>query len=473
MTIRKRRQPTPGFNLPPPYNPVTGHYADLGKKGPVPVVAMMQVVEADTHPNYLVCRGFDPETKRFYGTEDPENPGEYLSTINVAKPYRMRSTYPYEVGQVICCAKPQTQLGTNPGRADETRGHPEDLDEEIVLLYDDAEESPIEWLEVGGVPLRRISVNCYSGAVPPYGVVRASRGLAPWPTEHAPDGKNVQPYSLIAYYVTSIARWPYLVLDGDGATLVGEAYIGFGYWARDYRHALFSHDGVRAMYDVVQASPQAFSWGPAVGSFKLYPGLPGFRILSVPSWSTESESDAYWVDQDPLVSYVRHDDCDLVYWAKATGNWNAATATRPPYVDAHAAVGYEMPVYDGADPGLGGGWSLRDAWPHIDLEIDLPVGPHQDPNVQTGQWLPYRFCPGIDTDAPLAMPLVGAGSYADDKINTVKMWIGDVGDIPQGWEQTGSAEEYARNYSTSGSGTFGTTGTDYSYRNYIFIIRVA
>ncbi|GAG43279.1 unnamed protein product, partial [marine sediment metagenome] len=57
MTTRKRRQPSPDFKLPPPYNPVTGEHADLGKKGPIPAVALMQVIQEDTHDNYLVCRG--------------------------------------------------------------------------------------------------------------------------------------------------------------------------------------------------------------------------------------------------------------------------------------------------------------------------------------------------------------------------------------------------------------------------------
>ena len=138
MTERKRRQPTPGFKLPHPYNPMTGQYADLGKKGPSPVVALMQVIEEDTYDNYLVCRGFDPETRKFY------------DSINVAKPYGVRGDNAYEVGRVISCAKSQTQLGTNPGRAETTVGHPEDLDEAIVLLYADDGVSPIEWLETGG-----------------------------------------------------------------------------------------------------------------------------------------------------------------------------------------------------------------------------------------------------------------------------------------------------------------------------------
>ncbi|GAG42115.1 unnamed protein product, partial [marine sediment metagenome] len=56
--------------------------------------------------------------------------------------------------QVICCAKPLTRLGQNAGRADETIGHPEDLDEEIVLLYDETGEgeevvegeNPVQWI---------------------------------------------------------------------------------------------------------------------------------------------------------------------------------------------------------------------------------------------------------------------------------------------------------------------------------------
>ena len=74
MTIRRRRQPTPHFKLPPPYNALTGERALLQAQGTYPHCAMMQVAAEDTHDDYVVCRGFDTRIKKFfdYDAEDLE-----------------------------------------------------------------------------------------------------------------------------------------------------------------------------------------------------------------------------------------------------------------------------------------------------------------------------------------------------------------------------------------------------------------
>jgi len=123
--FRKRASPAPAFKQPAPFNPITGRFAPLGTSGVVTRVAMMQVIEADTHVNYVVCRGFDPETKRFF------------NTVNVAKPYGIRGAFRYVVGNVLPAIKAKTILGDTPGVAETTIGHPVDLDETVGILLDD------------------------------------------------------------------------------------------------------------------------------------------------------------------------------------------------------------------------------------------------------------------------------------------------------------------------------------------------
>ena len=134
--VRRRRTPiTPHFRIPPPFNPLTGQFAALGQTPDLTRVAMMQVSEEDTHDNYVVCRGYDPETKRFY------------NEVLVAKPYGQRGTgKSYQVGEIYAAVKAHTRLGDNSGKAAESTGHPEDLDEEVEILKDDDNEKPIAWL---------------------------------------------------------------------------------------------------------------------------------------------------------------------------------------------------------------------------------------------------------------------------------------------------------------------------------------
>ena len=145
MTIRKRRQPTPHFKLPPPYSPVTGEDAALSSKGIFPFVAMMQVAAEDTHQNYVICRGHDIRYSKFYdyASGNTDKPG-----IAVAKPYGRRMACAYRVGQILPAilpmqsANPQPatvpwRVGKNPGVSAVSDGHPADLYEEVNELYTD------------------------------------------------------------------------------------------------------------------------------------------------------------------------------------------------------------------------------------------------------------------------------------------------------------------------------------------------
>lgn len=134
MVHRRRKVPAQHFKQLPPYNPFTGEYAQLGDKADLTRVAMIQIAEEDTHDNYVVCRGFDPEAKKFF------------NAINVGKPYGVRGeTGTYTVGEVYIAVKPLTRIGETPGMAETSDGHPADLNEEVGILVDD-DDNPIAWI---------------------------------------------------------------------------------------------------------------------------------------------------------------------------------------------------------------------------------------------------------------------------------------------------------------------------------------
>lgn len=143
-----------------PFNPATGERAPVGAY-PVrgTTLALFQVVgddpedpeTADTHENYVVCRGYEADhDPNFRFLHDPYTK-EDTTPINVAKPYSIRGTFTYQQGQVIIAARIKGRLGYNAGKAETTVGQPEDLDEEVVLLMDD-DEAGIAWLDVGTPP---------------------------------------------------------------------------------------------------------------------------------------------------------------------------------------------------------------------------------------------------------------------------------------------------------------------------------
>jgi hypothetical protein len=116
---------------------MSGQHAPVGRNVDLTRIAMMQVIEADTHAKYLVCRGFDPEERRFF------------DTINVGKPYGQRGTYPHKVGDIIAAARPRTRIGDTPGMAATSPDQPADLNEEIGILYDD-NGVVVSWIELAG-----------------------------------------------------------------------------------------------------------------------------------------------------------------------------------------------------------------------------------------------------------------------------------------------------------------------------------
>lgn len=162
--FRKRRQPTPNFRLPPPYQPITGVQAPLMVQGIFPYCAMVQVAAEDTHEKYVLCRGHDTRINKFidYEAGNADKPG-----IPVAKPYGNRIVGMYQIAQVFPAVLPLQgthpqradwygshaptptsvpwRVGQNPGVAETSKGHPEDLQETIEILYTD-EGVVINWM---------------------------------------------------------------------------------------------------------------------------------------------------------------------------------------------------------------------------------------------------------------------------------------------------------------------------------------
>ena len=156
--FRKRRRPTPGFGIPPPYNPIAGAHADLSISGVHPYCAMMQVAAVDQYADYVICRGFDPRILKFvdYEPDNSDKPG-----ISVAKPFGNRVPCYYQVGQVFPAVLPTQGLvseagspgtynavppspaevdwrvGQNPGTAPESCfGQPQELTDVILEMKD-------------------------------------------------------------------------------------------------------------------------------------------------------------------------------------------------------------------------------------------------------------------------------------------------------------------------------------------------
>ena len=139
MVFRKRKNPTPAFNLPEPFNPITAERAGLPNPRDITRLAYFQVFEEDNHSDYLVCRGFDPESGHFYdGTK---------GTVSVAKPWNLRGRRAFEVGWILVCCKCKSLLGENAGKAESSVGQPADVVESIVPLADD-EGKWVTWISL-------------------------------------------------------------------------------------------------------------------------------------------------------------------------------------------------------------------------------------------------------------------------------------------------------------------------------------
>ena len=162
MVIRKRKQPTPDFKLPPPYQPMTGERAPLQVQGVFPYCVLMQVASKDDKDDYVLCRGFDCRMNRFieYEEGNSDKPG-----IPVAKPYGSRRKGLYKMAGMYAASLPfqssnaspvlaKIRIGQNPGKSQVSPGHPADLLEEVdELLTDDGKYVNWMFIEQGSATL--------------------------------------------------------------------------------------------------------------------------------------------------------------------------------------------------------------------------------------------------------------------------------------------------------------------------------
>lgn len=156
-----------------------GENANLRQDGVSPFCAMMQVTEADTYEDYVVCRGFDPRILKF------------IDGISVAKPFGKRVVGTYEIGEIYPALLPTQgnanftdfrnvvfvppspeavhwRLGQNPGvvTGGLDGGQPASLSDFIEVLYDH-NGKVVNWLLIdssggttGGDAIRFVIVDC-------------------------------------------------------------------------------------------------------------------------------------------------------------------------------------------------------------------------------------------------------------------------------------------------------------------------
>jgi len=238
MTVRKRRNFTHGFRLPPPFDPTTGEQEQLHYAGIHPHCAMMQIAAEDTHCDYVICRGYDPRDKRYYDYAvedlDADPPVEARHGIAVAKPYGCRFAGLYQIGEVYPAVLPLSgggerdgkivrYIGQNPGRAEEEcQGHPEDLEEEIVHLEDENGVN-ISWMLLDrGPPLFKF---CTKDNHPGFGIVFEAYAPGVWnPATHD-------------YDFTCDADHTYKIIDRDyGPPQPDAGSQGYGRWEASDAH---------------------------------------------------------------------------------------------------------------------------------------------------------------------------------------------------------------------------------------------
>ena len=141
--LRKRKNPSPSFRMPPPFQPMSGENAPLQVEGVFPYSALLQIAAEDTEDKYVYCRGFDPRISKFieYESGNSDKPG-----IPAGKPYGKRRPGAYNIAEVFQALLPlqttnpspasvEWRIRQNPGFAVGGEGHPQSLNEKIDELY--------------------------------------------------------------------------------------------------------------------------------------------------------------------------------------------------------------------------------------------------------------------------------------------------------------------------------------------------
>lgn len=170
---KPRKRAAPATNVPVPYNPMTGKYSPLSRLAEKMHVAVLKVTAI--HDDYLTCKGFLPDTCKFF------------KSVNVAKPHALQKTpwdgatvtfpdydreyaytddntrtvtidpgganerevvetvnQPYFVDDLLICAKPMTHIGETPGVPVETESKPGDY---LDIMWDE-DGKPISWIDL-------------------------------------------------------------------------------------------------------------------------------------------------------------------------------------------------------------------------------------------------------------------------------------------------------------------------------------
>lgn len=171
--------------------------------------------------------------------------------------------------------------------------------------------------------------------------------------------------------------------------------------------------------------------GSNQSSGKLYPGIPGFRLL-----------DAFAAPNthpDGLCLVVR-DYSAGNWWCKATTNWWGSGSLRfddPPFVTANPCVDrFGSDVYDGSSP-----YRPQLNWPVYLPRNYMNAGPAlgpllpRDPNIRTGNVFQYTLSNDSIASGGGSLGLTGV-NHLDAKVGTVCLWIYTSGAnviVPQGW----------------------------------------
>jgi len=134
-------------------------------------------------------------------------------------------------------------------------------------------------------------------------------------------------------------------------------------------------------------------------------------------------------------------------WAKATGNWKKTGPGQPlPRILCHPCAN-----------GDGGGEDTE-----TDITVYLPVSAERDPNVVQGNVIGHMTGP---TGWKICVT-----DYLDSKIGTIRMWYGQIDDIPPGWalcDGTGGTIDLRGRFIVgyeSGDDDYGTIGATGGYK---------
>lgn len=393
--------------MPPPYDPATGRHVPLGPVVDKTRLAIFQVTETDDHQDYLVCRGWDLDT-------DPTCQHR-IEEIHVAKPYHLRGTYPYRIGQVLVCSKIRTRLGDDPGKAETTIGQPASLTEEMVQLTDDDGNS-VQWMVVDNAPWNG-PVICQKTPssvveVPAYGVF----------TTRTPNNWNIGTYPGL-----------YTIWPAEQATVGWTTEIPCNIWVNSFQDAPVPTDGAYHYYKASEAISEAAwalietggipkigeIWGPKPGTWTLYPGLPGFRAVGPM--------------QTGITSGGATADIGLFYRDFNTPCWGiASTNTQTVVQSTSHYAGYVSihPMRDRHDTGT--------AYSDLTWTVYLFCAHNQDPAVYEDDIVEYRVEPYMELGNVAIGRLVATREYADEPVGSGRKLFPNGSPVPTGWVADGT-----------------------------------